>query len=721
MAFLLLAQSGLSSAAGLAPAPLSPSIAQMVARMLERNHYNRHPIDDAASREALKQYLDSYDYNHMILEKADVDAFQLLYADKLDDRIKHGDTQPAFDIFNKFLARLEERVALVKKLAEDKQDFALEESFIPDRHELPWPASPREGDDLWRLRVKHELLQERLNKTKAEEQVKTVVQRYERLLRSYKEFDSNDVLQTFLTALAHTFDPHTDYMAPPQMDNFNISMRLSLVGIGAVLRSEDGYAKIVSLVPGGPADVDKRLKPNDRIEAVGQGDEPLSDVVGMKLDRLVQQIRGEKGTKVRLRVLPADALDPATRLEVALIRDEIKLTDQEAKGAVIEKTVDGKTIKLGLIDLPSFYADMQGSSDSKSTTRDVSRLMSHLKKEGVDGLVLDLRSNGGGSLSEAITLTGLFFKEGPVVQVKDNHGESRILRDTDPGSFYDGPLVVMTSRASASASEILAAALQDYRRAVIVGDKSTFGKGTVQSMQELSRYMPVSFSNAKTGALKITIQKFYRISGGSTQNRGVVPDVRLPSVSDYVDIAESSMPNALPYDESEPVEFQRSDEVTAALAPIQRASVARVAASPEFAYIREDIERYKRRQAEKTISLNEKSRLAEKANDAARIEARKKERTARKAVVPKRTEVTLQLLDGSSPAGTPPAVAPSTAPAVVKDDGTGDKDEDGYDKASPAPDAGLQEGLDILADLISLTPAQGQASAETAAQQRVVR
>ena len=515
--------------------------------------------------------------------------------------------------------------------------------------------------------------------------------------------------------MAHTFDPHSDYMAPPQMDNFNISMKLSLVGIGAVLRSEDGYAKIVSLVPGGPADNDKRLKPNDRIEAVAQGEEPLADVVGMKLDRLVQQIRGEKGTKVRLRVIPADALDPATRLEVAIIRDEIKLTDQEAKAAVIEKTVDGKTVKLGLIDLPSFYADMQGSGDSKSTTRDVSRLIAQLKKEGVDGIALDLRSNGGGSLSEAITLTGLFVKEGPIVQVKDSHAETRILRDTDSGVLYDGPLVIMTSRASASASEILAAALQDYRRALLVGDKSTFGKGTVQSMQELSRYMPVSFASAKTGALKITIQKFYRISGGSTQNRGVIPDVRLPSVADYMDMSESAMPNALAYDETEPAEFQRTDQVTAALAPIQRASAARIAASPEFAYVREDIERYKRRQAEKQISLNEKARLTEKSTDAARVEQRKKDRAARKAPSLKRTEVTLQSLDGL-----PSPVAASTAPASTKL-GAADPDDPDYENAPSAPDAGLEESLDIRSDLVALPAGRGKASAEKASQQRIVR
>lgn len=679
--------------AALSPGAESAFLSQLVARILEQSHYNHHAVDNSVSSQTLRMYIDSFDYNHLIFDQADVDRFEALYAENIDDKIKEGDNQPAFEIFNKFVERLEQRVELVKKLTAEKHDFSVEEVMLLDRHEAPWPSTPEESQDLWRLRVKHEILQERLNKTKPEEQAKTVNLRYERLLRSVREYDGNDVMQAYLTALTHTFDPHSDYLAAPQKENFDISMRLSLVGIGAVLRSEDGYAKIVSLVPGGPADVDKRLKPNDRIEAVAQGDGPFLEVVGMKLDRLVQMIRGEKGTQVRLKVLPADALDPSTRVTVALIRDEIKLTDQEAKAKIIETpaAAKGKSVKIGVIDLPSFYSDMKSGGEAKSTTRDIEKLLAHLKKQGIEGLVIDLRRNGGGSLSEAVTLTGLFIKEGPVVQVKDSRGGVKVLRDTEPDIFYDGPLIVLTSRMSASASEIFAGALQDYGRAVVIGEKSTFGKGTVQSMLELSQYLPSSYRDLKAGALKITIQKFYRVSGGSTQNRGVIPDIAPPSAADHMEGTESSLKNALPYDETQTIAYQREDDLAGFFPRLKEASAARVAADPEFKYMREDMERVKADLKDKTISLNEKKRLAEKKEDNDRAEARKKERLARKIRTPKTVEVTLQSIDGILPP--PSSVVKSTAAAS-------DKDESGYDKAPPSPDCLLDESLHVAADLI---------------------
>jgi carboxyl-terminal processing protease len=698
-----------AAAQAMQPEPAAPVIGQLVARIFEQTHYNHHTVDDAVSRQLLQNYIDSIDYNHMILEKSDIDAFQATYGDTLDDRLKEGDVSPAYDIFKRFLARVEERAALVKTLTASTFTFTSDESLLVDRHEAPWPATAEEARDLWRMRIKHEVLQEKLDGAKPEDQIKTVNTRYERLLRTFKEYDSSDILQTYLTALAHAFDPHSDYMAAPQAENFNISMKLSLVGIGAVLRSEDGFAKIVSLVPGGPAESDKRLKPNDKIEAVAQGEEPFLEVVGMKLDRLVQLIRGEKGSVVRLRVIPADAIDSGTRVVISLVRDEIRLTDQEARAKIITVpgSSSGKSARVGVIDLPSFYADMKSAGEAKSTTRDVEKILDYLKKEGIDGLILDLRRNGGGSLAEAVTLTGLFIPEGPIVQIKDTRGLIKNLKDTDPELAYGGPMLVLTSRASASASEIFAGALQDYGRAVIVGEKSTFGKGTVQSVVELSQYLPAAMQSYKPGSLKLTIQKFYRVSGGSTQNRGVIPDIRLPSLADQMDGTETSLKNALPYDEVEPARYERTDLVTSTLNSLQKASTARVNASSEFAWVREDIERFKRQLQDKTVSLNEKTRLDEKKADEARMTARKKERAARKTRKFEEQDITLDSIDGKP---LPPKAKPELADKdAAKKEGPG-KEEGDYEKAPPSPDLFLDESLRVVTDLAALTAARETAA-----------
>jgi carboxyl-terminal processing protease len=726
-----------------------PVVAELVSGILERTHYNRKPIDDESSKTFLRNYLDAFDYNHMILEKADVDEFEAKFGSTLDDRVKSGDVDAAYEIYDRVLQRLEDRVALVKKLTAMEHDFTKNESVVLDRHEAAWPKDRAEAEELWRLRIKHEILLERLSRARAEEakaaaakksaekdaakaaktsdgsapaqadpkaprpdapkdpvagaapssapkkeekpqSIKEVVDtRYERLLRSYKEYEGVDVIQTFLNALTQVIDPHTDYLAAAQKENFDISMRLSLVGIGAVLRSEDGYAKIVSLVPGGPADSGKQLKPEDKVEAVAQGDGPFVEVVGMKLDRVVGMIRGEKGTVVRLRVIPAAAIDPADRSVIAITRAEIKLTDQEAKAKIL--TVpgrDGRNAKVGVIDLPSFYADMQGGSDGKSATRDVERLLAELKKRSVDSVIIDLRRDGGGSLSEAVSLSGLFIKEGPVVQVKDYRGTIKVLRDVDPSSAYDGPLVVLTSRASASAAEIFAAAIQDYRRGLVVGEKSTFGKGTVQSVLELNQYLPPAYRAYKPGALKLTIQKFYRVSGGSTQHKGVLPDIHLPSIGDVAYNTESSYKNALPYDEVEPAPHQ--DEGAPRVAKLASASAARVAADREFRWMKEDIERYEKEKKEKDVSLNEKARIAENKAAEARAAARKKDRAAAKVKPMDSEDISLASLDGKAPAVEKSSAA-ATAPA--------DPEEEGFERAPDAPDAVLEESARVAMDL----------------------
>jgi carboxyl-terminal processing protease len=699
-----------TSWAALEPGPAAPLVAQMVSRILEQNHYSHHALNEKTSKDLLLNYVEMYDYNHMFFEKGDMADFQAKFGETLAQKIKEGDVEPAFFVFERFLKRLEEREELVKKLVAGPMDFGVDEAMTIDRHEAPFAAGGAEITDLWRRRVKYELLQERLSKTKADEQHKTVVTRYERLRRSYAEYDANDVLQNYLTALTHTFDPHSDYMAAPQMENFNISMRLSLVGIGAVLRSEDGYAKIVSLVPGGPADQDKRLKPNDKIEAIAQGDGPWVEAVGMKLDRLVQLIRGEKGTTVRLRVMPSDAIDPGTKVTISLVRDEIKLTDQEAKAKIISVPSAGaaKPLKVGVIDLPSFYADMKSVIEPKSTTRDVEKLVTYLKKEGIDGLILDLRRNGGGSLSESVSLSGLFIPEGPVVQIKDARGLIKQLRDNDDNALYTGPMAVLTSRASASASEIAAAALQDYGRAVVVGEKSTFGKGTVQSIIELNQYLPAALRTFKPGAVKLTIQKFYRVSGGSTQHRGVVPDIKLPSLNDYMDMTESSLRNPLPYDEVEPAVYRRLDLVPPSrIKDLARLSAERLETSQEFKWVREDVERFRKQKEEKVVTLSEKKRVEEKKTDEARLTERKKARAGRKTETLAFSEITLEQIDGGK------APVKSTTTLTVAADPTADPvpGEAGYDKAPPIPDFVLEETVRIVSDMaLNREPAEGRAA-----------
>jgi len=744
---LLAAALALTLAAGPAAAevekyPGGPIVAELVARLLEQTHYARKPIDEKVSKQFLDNYLESYDYNHMILEKSDVDEFQVRYGGRLGQLVKDGDVEPAYEIYGRVVKRLEERVALVKRLTASTFTFTTDETVVLDRHELPWPATRAEAENLWRLRIKHEVLLERLAKIKADESKaaaakaaaekkdkaasaapapaassatavaaaepkkeakpakepsvqETIDTRYDRLLRSYKEYDGSDILQDYLSSLTHVFDPHTDYLAASSKENFDISMKLSLVGIGAVLRSEDGYAKIVSLVPGGPAESGKKLKPNDKVEAVAQGDGPFVEVVGMKLDKIVAMIRGEKGTTVRLRVIPADALDPGTRVVIAIVRDEIKLTDQEAKARVYTlpaKEKGAKPSKVGVLDLPSFYADMRGGDDAKSLTRDVERLLAELRRRQVAALVVDLRRDGGGSLAEAVSLTGLFIKDGPVVQVKDARGTIRVLRDTDQSQAYDGPLVVLTSRASASAAEIFAAALQDYGRAVIVGDKSTFGKGTVQSVLELNQYLPPAYRAYKPGALKLTVQKFYRVSGGSTQNRGVIPDIHLPSGGDLSEMTESAQKDALPYDEIEPAAYARAGAADRQVPSLSKSSAERLAASKEFQWIREDLARWEKQKKDKAVSLNEAKRLSERKTDEDRAEARRKERAALKQKPLAFEEITLARLDGKAP-----AVALSTGSATAA---PADEDE-AYERSPDAPDAVLEESLRIAKDMVA--------------------
>lgn len=701
------------------PGPYDGKVATLTAKMLQRTHYSREAMNDAMSARFLHRYLELLDPMHIHFVQADLREFER-YGNTLDDlTIRQGNTSPANAIFARFLQRVEQRVEFVAGLMrEEKFEFTSDDRYTPNRKDATCPTNLDEARQVWRQHLRYEYLQEKLNKQKPEQIIKTLSNRYKRLLRSWGELDSDDVLQLYLTSLANAYDPHSDYMGKAQLENFAISMKLSLFGIGALLRAEDDYCKIESLVPGGPAARSGKIKPNDRVISVQQkGEEPI-DVVGWKLTKIVEMIRGPKGTEVSLVLIPGDAADPSERRSVTLIRDEIKLEDQEAKAKLIEVPAEGAAspLRLGIIDLPSFYASFdlgssKGKSEPRSTTADVAKLVKKLVAEKVGGLILDLRRNGGGSLEEAIRLTGLFIREGPVVQVRDADGDVTVENDPDPGLLYDGPLVVLTSRFSASASEILAAALQDHGRAVVVGDSSTHGKGTVQTIYELNRFGPF-IDSYNPGALKVTIRKFYRANGASTQLKGVTPDLVLPSVANYMEVGESAQELALPWDTIASAKFEKLNLVQPWIEELRRRSEARQSTSQDYTYVREDIDLYRKALADKSVSLNESVRLKEKEDADARVKARKEERKGRPQSTAKVYEVTLKLADQPGlpePAGAtnqPPHLAGTTTPAAPSaadpDDAAGETDEDAEDRG-PVIDVALEEAERILQDFVQLS------------------
>lgn len=636
------------------PAPGTVGIS--VAKALEQLHYTRHQIDDGVSDRLLKLYVDTLDYNKLFFTQSDIDEFNEKYDHTLDDAIFNADIQPAYTIYDRYLKRVEDRVAKIKgALKGDKFDFDGHGSIELSRQKSPWPKNDADADRIWHDRIENELLTENLadqaaadkaaaepkkdadaaKKDKDKEAPEArVAKRYDRLVRTLHEQTKEDETKYFLNSLALAYDPHSEYMSPSEMDNFAIQMRLSLIGIGAMLRKEDEYSKIMELVPGGPASVGGKLKVDDRITGVAQGSEPFEDVVDMKLDKVVEKIRGKKGSTVRLQVIPAGTTDTSKREVISIVRDEVKLTEGEARAEIIEKpNVAGGVDKLGWITLPGFYAEMDRvtrGGKAKSTTADVRRLIERLTKEGVAGLVMDLRRNGGGSLDEAIKLTGLFIKKGPVVQSKDYNQKTEVMSDTDPDIAYNGPLVVLTSHLSASASEIFAGALQDYGRATIVGDKNTFGKGTVQTIYEVGRLMsPFGFKQADAGALKLTISKFYRPSGQSTQLKGVESDIVLPSRYAHLELGEDALKYPLDYDTVAKADYEKWNGPQPDLDDLRAKSSARVKNDPEFRYLQQDIDRMESRIKENTLSLNKAEREKELASDKKRIEDIKAERLVR--------------------------------------------------------------------------------------------
>jgi carboxyl-terminal processing protease len=707
------------------PDPGQVSIA--VARLLESVHYSKLSLNDAMSQRLLRNYLDALDYNHLFFTQEDVDAFTSQWGDKLDEEILAGRTLAAHQIHDLFRKRVEERVAYAKELLGSNLSFEGSGFVEINRQKVPWPASETAAKEVWKNRITSELLQERLAKKKTEP-AQAVGKRYDQFIRSLQEQSAEDVVKTFLLSLAQTYDPHSEYLSKNDLEQFSINMRLSLFGIGAKLRSEDGYAKIWELVPGGPAMKSGKIKVGDRIVSVAQGDKEFVDCVDMKLDKIVNLIRGKKDTIVRIQLIPVDATNGTERHTVEIKRDEVKLKDEEARAELLEWTKpNGQTVKLGLIVLPSFYGDPERNSNTsaKSTTRDVLALLNRLKQEGIQGLVMDLRRDGGGFLDEAVNLTGLFIKKGPVVQARSWNGEVTLSRDKDPSIAYDGPMVVLVNRQSASASEIFAGAMQDYGRAIIVGDSKTFGKGTVQQMIELSRAVPFLANGSEAGAVKLTIQKFYRVAGGSTQLRGVESDIVLPSIYDQAEIGEESLKDPLPYDTFNALEFDKWEKPLH-LDELRRRSAARIPLNPEFSYVLDDLERIRKRFAENRISLNEKTRQAELEEDKQRKEKREADRAQRsKEKDPKVFRITL---DNAAKKELIPIKfvdpKPNKESAALSDEDDAPNtdalsepqaDKDGRLVFKSAPirlDPVKQETLNILSELVELTKMDSSSTAK---------
>jgi len=612
----------------------SPASRLMV-KLLQDIHYERYQVDDSISSKQYQQYLELLDYNKSYFLASDVQRFQR-FEYQLDDDLKTGNLDPAYYIFNIFRERVTQRVNYVNERLETPYDFSIDEYYESDREHAAWANSVEELDEIWRKRLKFEALKEKLADKDWEGIVKTLSRRYKNLQKRVDDYSSEDVFQIFINSLAESFDPHSGYMSPFNSANFGIRMSLKFQGIGARLMTEDDHTKVVEIIPGGPAALDERLKPNDKIVGVAQGDRgEIVDVIGIRLDDVVKKIRGKKGTVVRLEIMAADDPKGSPTKIIRLVRDEVVLKEREAQADTIQVEHNGHQSKIGVITIPSFYADYQsrqrGIKDYRSTTNDVKRLLNDLNSAGVDGIIIDLRQNTGGFLKEAISLTGLFIPEGPVVQVKRSNGVIQEEKDTDPAVDYDGPLGVLVNRISASASEIFAAAIQDYGRGIVLGSQ-TFGKGTVQSIVKLSNH--INLYQDKMGQMRVTMAKFYRIAGGSTQHMGVIPDIQFPTIHNEMEIGESKEQNALLWDEINPASFQVTDEVSAYLALLKENSKSRMITDPEFRYISEDIEWFRKENAKKKFSLNESIRRKEQEQREAERLARLNERRQARGLPP---------------------------------------------------------------------------------------
>lgn len=598
----------------LAPKPVYGKEVQTVAYILDNNHYRGIHLNDSLSSAILDGYLEGLDNNRSYFLSSDIAQFEK-FRFKIDDYTQQRDVSLAYEIFNVYAKRFSQRMDFVlDSLITFPYDYTVDEYLETDRSEAAWATSEAELNDIWRKTIKGQSLSLRLAGKEQEEIEKTLRTRYERFQKSISQFNSEDVFSIYMNAITEAYDPHTNYFSPKAADLFKQSMSLSLEGIGARLQTDGDYTKIVEILPGGPAEKSNKLHANDRIIGVAQGDDgEMVDIIGWRVDDAVKLIKGPKGTKVRLLFLPAETGLNGPSKEITLVRDKIKLEDQQATKNTIHYRQDGKDLKLGVITLPSFYMDFdeyqKGNKDYKSTTRDVKRLIIELKAENVNGIVMDLRNNGGGSLAEAIDLTGLFIKNGPVVQVKNSMNKIEVGKDDDNEILYNGPLVVLTNRFSASASEIFAGAIQDYNRGVVVGE-STFGKGTVQTVVDLKQF--INTPDEEVGQLKITFQKFYRVTGSSTQNKGVTPDVLLPSALDPEQFGESSNASALPWDEIRGTLYDKTPVVNnRIIADLNKSYQNRIKTDEDLDRFIIETEETRKRINETSVSLHEATRKKE--------------------------------------------------------------------------------------------------------------
>ncbi len=670
--------------------------ASTLVRLLEQAHYNHDAVRAADYAEVIPDYMSDLDGQRLFFLGTDRAGFMEKFGKNVYYNTAFlGNIEAAYDIFYVYQNRVEDRIAWI--FEELKQDFDLtaDETYRADRTKAEWPATPAMADELWRKRLKFELIAELLNKKSVEEAKETMQKRYSRMLKNLGEIEGTDLAELYLSNIARLYDPHSTYFSSATYEDFGIQMKLQLVGIGALLGLEEDTCVVKEIIPGGPADLGRVLKPNDKIIAVGQtGAEPV-EIIGMKLRKIVDMIRGPKGTQVHLVVQPADATDASARREVAITRDVVKLNSARARAGVFQlPDSEGKNQNVGVITLPAFYGPAEeGDTDGEKTSasKDVARLIDQLKQEGIKGLVLDLRRNGGGYLTEAIELAGLFIHKGPVVQVKNYNGDTQVDSDSNPRIAYDGPLAVLVDRFSASASEIVAGALQNYGRAIIIGDSSTHGKGSVQQvveMKQLSRAL--ALSPAKTGAAKFTIQKYYLPSGASTQLKGVVPDIVLPSIDDFLPIGEADLPRALVWDQISSSKFSGSPLEPKILTPLRQASLKRQSELEEFGYLRKYVDWFKSRQEEKQISVNLEERQRQKeADDQFRKEMKlEKERLAQ-------DDFTYKPFYLGPP---PPPRIKAPKEDEEEDFDFEDDDTQGYAKA----DVHLRESLRVVADAIAL-------------------
>ena len=609
----------------LAPLPRHEKVGQLVTEFIQKSHYQHTAVNDDLSSNVLDRYIEALDNNRMYLIHSDVQNFEK-YRYRLDNMVRSEPLHPIFDMFSVYRTRVRERLGFALQLLETEPDFSLDEHYVFDRENLPWATSNEELDEIWRKRVKNDALNLTLTEKEWPEIREILDKRYSRFMKRMDQINSDDVFETFMNAFAHTLDPHSNYLSPRNSEEYRIQMSLSYFGIGASLQTEDDYVTVINIIPGGPAAIDGLLQPKDKITAVGEGEDGVMiDVIGWRLDDVVQLIRGPVDTVVKLQILPAGTIPGSEEKTISLTRNQVRLEEQAAKSEIISIQRYGRDWSIGVIEIPSFYRDYQalssGDKDYASTTKDVKRLIGELDQQGVDGLIIDLRNNGGGHLTEATALSGLFIDNGPVVQLRNANGRISRLDDPDPVPrvSYNGPLAVLVNRYSASASEIFAAAIQDYRRGVIIGQQ-TFGKGTVQNLYSLDQYVRRP-DDQGLGQLTLTIGKYYRVTGESTQHRGVNPDIALPSTIDKSVIGESVRDSALPWDTIRTTKFRPGDPLDSTIDSLTASHLSRSREDPDFQYLLDGIRDVEEVRARTTTSLSiEKRRFEREENMTKRLD-----------------------------------------------------------------------------------------------------